>query len=75
MQRNLDRRVETLFPIEDSAMIAHIRDNLLAVYLRDTMRARILLPDGAYVRARPEDGAAPFDSQAVFAAGHETPPD
>jgi polyphosphate kinase len=75
MQRNLDRRVETLFPIEDSALVAHIRDKLLTVYLRDTMRARILLPDGTYMRAQPEDGAAPIDSQAVFAAGHETPPD
>jgi polyphosphate kinase len=75
MQRNLDRRVETLFPIEDPALVAHIRDDLLAVYLCDTARARILLPDGAYVRAQPEEGAAPIDSQALFAAGHDTPPD
>jgi polyphosphate kinase len=75
MQRNLDRRVETLFPIEDPALIAHIRDEVLAVYLRDNVRARILLPDGCYVRAQPEDGAAPIDSQAFFAAGHETPLD
>jgi polyphosphate kinase len=75
MQRNLDRRVETLFPLEDSALVAHVRDSLLAVYLRDNTRARILLPDGSYVRAQPEDGAAPVDSQAVFTAGHDTPPD
>jgi len=73
MQRNLDRRVETLFPIEDPALVAHIRDEVLAVYLRDNTRARILLPDGSYVRAQPEDGAAPVDSQAFFAAGHEAP--
>jgi polyphosphate kinase len=75
MQRNLDRRVETLFPIEDSGLVAHIRDDILGVYLRDNMRARILLPDGSYRRAQPEDGAAPIDSQAVFTAGHETPLD
>jgi polyphosphate kinase len=75
MQRNLDRRVETLFPLEDPALVAHVRDSLLAVYLRDNTRARILLPDGSYVHAQPENGAATVDSQAVFAAGHDTPPD
>jgi polyphosphate kinase len=75
MQRNLDRRVETLFPIEDAGLIGHIRDEVLGVYLRDNMRARILLPDGSYERAQPEEGTAPLDSQAFFAAGHETPLD
>ncbi|HEU5100843.1 MAG TPA: polyphosphate kinase 1 [Roseiflexaceae bacterium] len=75
MQRNLDRRVETLFPIEDPAMIKHIREDMLATYLNDNTRARLLLPDGAYVRAQPDDGAAPFDSQLFFSAGHDTPPE
>jgi polyphosphate kinase len=75
MQRNLDRRVETLFPIEDAAMAAHIRNDLLEAYLQDTARARILQPDGSYVRARPNDGAAPFDCQANFAFGHYAPLD
>jgi polyphosphate kinase len=75
MQRNLDRRVETLFPLEDPAMIAHVRDDLLAVYLADNSRARLLLPDGSYVRARPLEGEPPIDSQAVFAAGHDVPHD
>jgi polyphosphate kinase len=75
MQRNLDRRVETLFPIEDASLIAHIRDDLLAVYLQDTARARILLPDGSYTRAQPADDKAAVDSQAFFTIGHETPPD
>ncbi len=75
MQRNLDRRVETLFPLEDPALIAHVRDNLLAIYLRDNTCARILLPDGTYVRAQPEDGAEPINSQTIFTAGHDLPPD
>jgi len=75
MQRNLDRRVETLFPILDPALVAHIRDDMLAVYLRDNTRARLLLPDGSYMRAQPANGEAPVDSQAVFAAGHDTPLD
>jgi polyphosphate kinase len=75
MQRNLDRRVETLFPIEDPAMIAHVHDQLLKVYMSDNTRARILQPDGSYRRAHPEDGATPIDSQAVFTSGQHTPPD
>jgi polyphosphate kinase len=73
MQRNLERRVETLFPLEDEALVAHVHDKLLTVYLSDNTRAWILLPDGTYVRAQPEDGATPIDSQAIFAAGQSTP--
>jgi polyphosphate kinase len=75
MQRNLDRRVETLFPIEERAMVAHVHDDLLMVYLSDNTRARILQPDGSYRRAYPEHGVTPIDSQAVFTAGQSTPPD
>jgi polyphosphate kinase len=45
------------------------------VYLRDNTRARLLQPDGSYLRAQPRDGEEAIDSQAVFAAGHDTPPD
>ena len=75
MQRNLDRRVETLFPIEDPAMVAHIRSDLLAVYLHDNTRARLLQPDGSYLRAQPRPAEKPVDSQALFAAGREIPPE
>jgi polyphosphate kinase len=75
MQRNLDRRVETLFPIEDRGMVAHIRNGLLAVYLADNIRAHLLRPDGTYARAHPADDEAPIDSQATFAAGHDIPPE
>ncbi|MFN8568557.1 MAG: hypothetical protein U0Z44_13820 [Kouleothrix sp.] len=75
MQRNLDRRVETLFPIEDPAMVAHIRTDLLAVYLHDNTRARLLQPDGSYLRAQPRPAEKPVDSQALFAAGREIPPE
>ncbi|MDW8147293.1 MAG: polyphosphate kinase 1 [Roseiflexaceae bacterium] len=72
MERNLDRRVETLFPIETPALKEEIR-HLLGVYLRDTSRARILMPDGSYVRARPRDGEEPFDSQAFLSRENMMP--
>jgi polyphosphate kinase len=75
MQRNLDRRVETLFPIEDPALVKHIRENMLAAYLNDNTRAKLLLPNGSYERAQPQQGAPALDSQAFFAAGHDVPPE
>ncbi len=66
MQRNLDGRVETLFPLEDPTLRLAILERLLKPELADTANARELLPDGHYVRVRPEPGESPFDSQAWF---------
>jgi len=43
-----------------------VRDGLLAVQLRDTVKARQLQPDGTYRRVRPAPGQPPFDSQSWF---------
>lgn len=48
MERNLDRRVEVLCPILDDAMADHFRVTVLAAYLRDTHRSRLLGADGQY---------------------------
>ena len=62
MERNLDRRVETLTPILDSEILDHVRDVVLASYLRDTDRAYVLDAAGAY--SHPEAaGAGSFNSQ------------
>jgi polyphosphate kinase len=66
MPRNLDRRVEVIFPLQDPSLRAQVRDGLLAVQLRDTVKARELRADGTYVRVRPAPGEAPFDSQVWF---------
>jgi polyphosphate kinase len=49
MPRNIDRRVEILFPIEDPVMKADIVDNILNVYLLDTAKAHMLQSDGSYI--------------------------
>ena len=64
MERNLDRRVEVIFPVEDEAIAASIRDELLPAYLRDTLNARELRSDGSYGRVEPEPGEPPFDVQS-----------
>ncbi len=66
MQRNLDGRVETLFPIEDPVLRAALRDNLLKRVLADTVNACELQADGSYIRVLPDPGEPPFDSQAWF---------
>lgn len=68
MPRNLDRRVEVLFPIEHPTMQRHIVDNILAICLRDTAQSHILQPDGQYVPRRYllDDDEPLFDSQAWF---------
>src|SRR6266487_3335715 len=66
MQRNLDGRVEALFPIEDPVLRTIILEQLLKRELEDTVNAHELLPDGRYVRVQPAPGELPFDSQAWF---------
>ena len=48
MPRNIDRRVEVLFPVQSTDMIHHIRDHILAIYLKDNVKSRRMLSDGKY---------------------------
>ncbi len=66
MQRNLDGRVETLFPIEDPVIRRVIQDRLIQKVLMDTVNSRELQEDGRYVHVRPEPGEPPFDCQEWF---------
>jgi polyphosphate kinase len=66
MKRNLDRRVETIAPVEDPALKAEL-DAILKVYESDNHSAWDLQADGSYVRRRPADGEAPRPSQKIFA--------
>jgi polyphosphate kinase len=63
MERNLDRRIEALFPLEDPNLRRYVHDTLLESYLRDNYRAYILNPDGTYVRQRPTADEPRYDSQ------------
>jgi polyphosphate kinase len=50
MPRNLNRRVEVVFPVRDSKLIRHLHDDVLATYLADVAKARYMQPDGSYLR-------------------------
>jgi polyphosphate kinase len=63
MQRNLDHRVEILFPLADDKLIARVRDELLKGYLSDTVNARRMLSDGSYVRKKAANGKPAVNCQ------------
>ncbi len=64
MSRNLDHRVELLFPVENHRLLTRLRDDILATYLADNRNARTMLPDGNF--AWDKTGQPPVDSQALF---------
>ncbi|GCF06858.1 polyphosphate kinase 1 [Dictyobacter arantiisoli] len=66
MQRNLNNRVEVLFPIESRGMKKAIIQQMIEPVLADTANAHILQPDGSYVAVQPPAGKEPFDSQKWF---------
>jgi polyphosphate kinase len=69
MPRNLDRRVEVLFPVKDPAIREYLRDAVLEADLcRNNVQARVLHPDGSYLRRRPAAGEKPVESQAWLLA-------
>ena len=63
MQRNLDHRVEVVFPVERPEHIKYLRDHVLAAYLRDNTRARLMQPDGTYIRMKPREKEEKLDIQ------------
>ncbi len=63
MTRNLDRRVEVLFPVEDERLVRHLRDEVLTTYLADNVKARCLQADGTYARRQPSAGETVVSSQ------------
>jgi polyphosphate kinase len=65
MTRNLDRRVELLFPIEQSNLVQRVID-ILHVYLNDNTKARILDSSGAYFRVQPAQDEPLINSQKFF---------
>ena len=64
MPRNLDRRVEILFPIEDETIKARIK-HILDVLLKDNLKAYVMRADGTYSRSS-RRGKATVGAQMQF---------
>lgn len=65
MPRNLNRRVETLFPIVDKDLKEKL-DSIFDIMLSDNVKMRIQNPDGSYRRLRPEKEQEEKSSQIIF---------
>jgi polyphosphate kinase len=65
MQRNLDRRVEQLFPLREERHRDKVR-RVLELQLSDTVNSWELGPDGSFERLRPRGNEEPLDSQALL---------
>ena len=71
MARNLDRRVEVVVPVLDERLKYYLKDTVLAAYLRDNVKARVMNSDGTY--EPPPAGAEPFNSQLFFEGPNSSP--
>ena len=63
MPRNLDKRVEILFPIEQPELKARAK-HILDIQLRDNVKTRVKQPDGSYEYLR--NSEEPLNSQEYF---------
>ncbi len=61
MPRNLFERCEVVFPVDAPDLSLRLREEILGSYLKDNIKARVLQPDGRYIRARHK--APPFIAQ------------
>ena len=74
MARNLDRRVEVVSPVLDPQLQKYLKDTVLAAYLRDNVKARIMNSDGSYELPPMEPGEERFNSQLFFEGPNSSPP-
>ncbi len=63
MNRNMFRRVETCFPIDNKKLHDRVLQDLDS-YLKDNTQSWILQSDGSYVQTQPKEGEEPYMVQA-----------
>ena len=64
MPRNLERRVEIMFPIETPGLRSKLM-NILTMQLKDTAKAHVLMSDGTYEKVD-RRGKGTFNAQLEF---------
>lgn len=66
MQRNLNRRVEVVFPVESIHLRRRIMEEVIGIEMLDNVKSRRLLSDGSYERIEPMEGQEIIDAQRYF---------
>ena len=67
MTRNTERRVEVACPVYSTAVKEKLR-GILETNLADTVKARLMMPDGSYVRILSADSAVDSQQELLEAA-------
>jgi polyphosphate kinase len=73
MTRNLDRRVEVVVPVLDEQLKAYLKVTVLAAYLRDNVKARVMNSSGTYEMPVMAPEEQPFNSQMFFEGPNSSP--
>jgi polyphosphate kinase len=63
MERNLNRRIELLFPLENPEHVRYVREDVLETYLGDNQLAYKMQSDGNYERKTPPKGEGSVNVQ------------
>ncbi|MDZ4789221.1 MAG: polyphosphate kinase 1 [Blastochloris sp.] len=71
MPRNLRRRVEVIFPLDDPKIKQHVMEQIIGIYKKDNVKSRRLLPDGKHERRKPGEAEPTLRCQGVFMARAE----
>ena len=71
MPRNINRRVEVLFPVKDQKLIRYLHDEMLQTCLADNVKGRLMQADGSYVRLKADSKKAAINSQEWLLDWHQ----
>jgi polyphosphate kinase len=66
MPRNINSRVEVLFPVEEPRLIRYLRQDVLAEYFLDNLKARQMQPDGSYLSPQRDSKDKPISVQSIL---------
>lgn len=71
MPRNINWRVEVLFPVQDHRLVRYLRDDVLQTYLNANVKVRLMQKDGSYRRLEPSKGEPPLNPQEWLLQYHQ----
>jgi polyphosphate kinase len=66
MTRNMDRRIEVWFPVEDPMLKGRLVKEILGLSWADNVKARAMSADGSYIRRQPPENGEAIRSQSSF---------